>query len=481
MARLNKHVAIARSGVYVYSAGALPGLKLSVPPEKKDQQSFGVFRPPEVLIKAKDKFTKLPVTLEHPPRLIDGNNFREYAQGYTGDSVTVEEMKDGHNILLCSTLTLADNESINAYYRGIVEVSPGYIGVFDWQEGTSPDGEHYDIVMQDITEVNHLALTRRGRGGPSACVLDSREVLVTKRKSGLFYAIYKRMRGVQDAAEDSFVSALSSLMAGHRKMSDEEIANRVKDLEVAIDYLPDSAEKLTLADYVADLVNIHEESDEANKQAAVMIGNLYARLDSAAMDSIVADAYDEVGSKQDEASDKKEDEGKKPESEPEPGETAEHEASETKEEEQAEHSEAETASETALDEPQAGPDDSIYVKKYDELTQQEKDFVWCELMEMLKAKTIAEKAPPVEASKPADDSKEAEANAESDEVSEAKPEEKDEKEEKNEEVTTDSALDANTEPRYPDSSNIEPVKPSVGTFGIDMNEFIGSLKRRGGS
>lgn len=479
MARLNKHVAIARSGVYVYSAGALPGLGLSVPPEKKNQQSFGVFRPPEVLAKAKDKFTKLPVTLEHPPRFVDGNNFREFTQGYTGDSVEVEPMPDGHNVILCSTLTLADNESINAYYRGIVEVSPGYRGVFDWQDGISPDGEHYDIVMQDITEVNHLALTRRGRGGPSACVLDSREVIVAKRKSGLFYAIYKRMRGVQDAAEDSFVNALSSLIAGNRKMSDEEIATRVKDLEVIVDYIPDSAEKLTLADYVADLVNVREESDEANKQAAIMIGNLYARLDSQAMDSIVADAYDET---EENTEDKKEapaEKGEKEEGETPEHDTPEHEASETKEEEKAEHSEEPAASETALDEPSAGPDDTIYAKKMDELTQEEKDFLWCELMNMLKAKTIEDKAPPVEAPKPEAEEAPAEENKEeAEEKSEAEPEKKEE--EKKEEAVTDS-LEVSNEPRYPDSSNIVAGKVDVKAFGLDMDTFISGLKRRGGS
>ena len=485
MARLNKRVAIARSGVYVYSAGAVPGLGLSVPPEKKNQRSFGVFRPPEVLERAKDKFTKLPVTLEHPPRLIDGNNFREFTQGYTGDTATIEPMADGHNVRVCSTLTLADNESISAYYRGVVEVSPGYIGVFHWEDGMSPDGEHYDIVMEDIKEVNHLALTRKGRGGPSACVLDSREVLVVKRKSGLFYAIHKRLTGVQDSTDDSFTATLADLMARNRKMTDDEVGQSVGKLSLQVDYLPDSADKDVLSGYVSDLIGIREEPDECAKQAAIMIGNLYARLDQQTMASVVADAYDEsTEEEKKEPKPETDEEGDK--KEPESGESEEHEAKETPKEEEAEHAE----SDTALDAPVAGPDDGIYDKKWGELTEQERDFLWSELMCMAKSHAVTESEAETKPAPTADPVEEEPSEAEKEHDAEEAPdatkdegEAKDEadKGEEDKKAVTDSALDAQNEPRYPDSAHVEAGKSTKhAAFGLSLTDMISDMKSRGG-
>lgn len=68
---------------------------------------------------------------------------------------------------------LYDDEALNAYEHGEIQLSPGYIASFEWQKGTSPDGKPYDIIMKEITDVNHLALLPAGRGGSDAVVMDN--------------------------------------------------------------------------------------------------------------------------------------------------------------------------------------------------------------------------------------------------------------------------------------------------------------------
>jgi hypothetical protein len=397
MGKLNKRVTIARSGVYKYSAGALAGLGLSLPPEKQGQQSFGVFRPKEVLRKNKDKFSRLPLTLNHPPTFVTGDNFRDLVQGYTGDSVEAREEND--TVFLDSTVTIYDSEAVNAYWRGIVEVSPGYKGKFSWESGVSPQGEAYDIVMDDITEVNHLALTREGRGGPSACVFDSREVLVKPKKSGLFYAIRKRMKGVEDSGKDGIYARVSDLVEQRLTLSEEDIGKRIASILDDVDYLPDSADKSQLVAFVEDFSGIVSESDDVAKQAVLVVGNLFSRLDSEALAqvSLVLDAEDKK--EEPEGSAPKTEESEAP-SEDKSGEPPEPKA-EGEGDSPLEEKKEEPASPSALDEPHVGLDDAILDKKESELTPEECEYLHQKLMEMLKdylvGKTPAGTPPPGDA------------------------------------------------------------------------------------
>ena len=505
MARLSKRVAIARSGVYKYRAEEVPGFGLSVPPEKKGQVFFGVFRPPEVLRKAKDKFARLPITLEHPRAMVDGNNYRDLAMGWTGDSVEAELVADSKDVLLLSTLTLADNEAISAYYRGIVEVSPGYRGLFVWASGISPSGEAYDIRMDDVTEVNHLALTRKGKGGSATCVFDSREVIVRKRKSGIFYAIYKKLNGVNDSQEDGFVSELSDLIKNARKLDDGQVGLRVASLVDRIDPLPDSEDKTKLVTYVEDLLGIKEESDEAALQASVMIGNLYATLDKQALEGVALDSDDEEKIAQSEdkgAPNKKEEaaptEEKETGSKPDSPDGKEGEGAPEDNDKKGE--ELEGAQHTALDEPSAGPDDAIFDKKFSELTTEEKEFLWSELMCSLKTHSIEEREQVVAAASPepiaddkkAEEGKEGGSDVAVDEKKEApteepeKPEEKvedsevakknkeDKKKKKDDQLA--AVLDSATDMQYPDSATIENAT-KLGEHGVDLDKLFGKMAK----
>lgn len=178
-----KDIRIAVSGVYDYAASEVgPMLHLPLPGagapawvEKKNV--YRVYRPATVLEAAKDKFKMLPLTHYHPSRIVCGDNFRELATGYTGENPFIDYLPEKNEVGIRSTVMLYDDEAVRAYENGEVQLSPGYVASFRWEDGTSPGGEKYDILMTEITDVNHLALLPAGRGGDAAVVLDGRSTI----------------------------------------------------------------------------------------------------------------------------------------------------------------------------------------------------------------------------------------------------------------------------------------------------------------
>ena len=119
----------------------------------------------------------MPLTHHHPSGLVDSANFRDLVIGYTGENPFIDYIGKKDEVGIRSNVLLYDNEAQDAYSRGEVQLSPGYIARFAWQQGQSPQGESYDIVMQEIKSVNHLAILPAGRGGEDARVLDSRPTI----------------------------------------------------------------------------------------------------------------------------------------------------------------------------------------------------------------------------------------------------------------------------------------------------------------
>lgn len=172
-----KNIRIAVSGLYDYAKEELPSLRIPMPgqgaPEwVEDKRIYKVYRPAPVLAQACDKFKMLPLTHHHPQTPVDGQNFRDLTVGYTGENPWVDYIKETNEVGIRSTVMMYDEEALRAYDNGEIQLSPGYIAIFAWQKGTAPNGEEYDIIMKEITDVNHLALLPAGRGGEYAVVLD---------------------------------------------------------------------------------------------------------------------------------------------------------------------------------------------------------------------------------------------------------------------------------------------------------------------
>ena len=173
-----KNIRIAVSGLYDYALEEIPTLRLPMPgrgaPEwVEEKRIYKVYRPAPVLASACDKFKMLPLTHHHPKTPVDGQNFRDLAVGYTGENPWVDYLKDKDEVGIRSTVMMYDEEALRAYDNGEIQLSPGYIADFEWKKGVAPNGEEYDIIMKEITDVNHLALLPNGRGGADAVVLDN--------------------------------------------------------------------------------------------------------------------------------------------------------------------------------------------------------------------------------------------------------------------------------------------------------------------
>ena len=172
-----KNIRIAVSGIYDYALEEIPTLRLPLPgqgaPEWAEKKRvYKVYRPAFVLAAACGKFKMLPLTHHHPSTPVDGRNFRKLAVGYTGENPFVDWIKDTDEVGIRSTVMIYDEEALDAYERGEIQLSPGYVASFEWRRGKAPDGQEYDIVMKEITDVNHLALLPAGRGGEYAVVMD---------------------------------------------------------------------------------------------------------------------------------------------------------------------------------------------------------------------------------------------------------------------------------------------------------------------
>ncbi len=149
---------IARAGLHDYKAGEInaPGAPDAV---------VRVYRPPEEVFDPASmaSFAGVPVTLDHPPAMVDAANRARYAVGEAGSTPT----REGDHLV--SDLLLTDAVAIARAEAG-ADLSNGYRADFVFERGTTPAGEHYDARQRNIRG-NHVALVDQGRCGPT-CRID---------------------------------------------------------------------------------------------------------------------------------------------------------------------------------------------------------------------------------------------------------------------------------------------------------------------
>lgn len=125
------------------------------------------FRPREENQKALLLWGLKPVTLEHPPILLDSENAKQYQVGMTDSTVFL----DGGFVR--GVIVATDSKAVESIERGdTVEVSTGYKCDVDHKPGVW-NGQHYDAIQRNIIP-NHVALTKKGRAGSDVALhLDS--------------------------------------------------------------------------------------------------------------------------------------------------------------------------------------------------------------------------------------------------------------------------------------------------------------------
>ena len=143
---------IARTGIQLYRGWEM-GL------EDKDA-TVRVYRPESAVfdVDALRSLAFRPVTLDHPPEMVDAKNWRKWAVGQLGGDFA----RDGQFIRF--PMTIMDGKAVQAVKDGQAELSVGYRSEIVWEDGTTPDGQPYDAVQTSIS-ANHVALVGLARGG----------------------------------------------------------------------------------------------------------------------------------------------------------------------------------------------------------------------------------------------------------------------------------------------------------------------------
>ena len=163
---MKKDMVLCRSGVYHYTRDEMIARGHT---PKTVKAIYTEYRPPEVILRSKDKFEMLTTSVEHTDEQTGPDNFREPGQvsGYTGDNIRVENMEDG-NIALVAKVALATQDAVDYFNAGNRETSADY-------ESRVVDGgdSGYDFILKEIVSVNNVVITKRGRGGSQVRVRDS--------------------------------------------------------------------------------------------------------------------------------------------------------------------------------------------------------------------------------------------------------------------------------------------------------------------
>ena len=183
---------VARAGVQLYNGDELGEPNIGL---------VRVYRPPEQVFnnKAMHSLAHKPITLSHPPEMIDANNWDKYSIGHTGDEVT----RDGDTVRV--PMVIMDAKAINAYEKhGFKELSVGYQTELRWGKGITPAGEHYDAIQTAIRG-NHLAVVPAARGGSRLRIGDDQTKGVHKMVQVL---IGDRLISFEDEAEATHVQGV---------------------------------------------------------------------------------------------------------------------------------------------------------------------------------------------------------------------------------------------------------------------------------
>lgn len=283
---LYKTVSIAHSGTqdYMVNEPSFSAFNLGAVPADLNKDIVTVYRPATVVAAGKDMFTRQPFVLTHDGGMVMPDNFQDNVRGWTGDTATLKYTDDGE-VTVCTPLTILDQEAIEQYENGIREVSPGYGGEFHWQSGIAPNGVPYDIIMDKVTWVNHVALVPRGRGGKTAAILDHKGDNNMKKgpKTGLIHSVIRKLGIITDAAPDKFRDKVSKIIADRAVMDEDALSAKVEELKAAIASLPDSDEKAMLMRLIGDLPITKGQPDDVANAVGETVADMYDNLDAKAV------------------------------------------------------------------------------------------------------------------------------------------------------------------------------------------------------
>ena len=321
-----KDVILCRSGIQIYHKSELASFitEDNKPPVEKEW--YKEYRPANVIVRAQDLFKSLPVTKEHPDVWVDSKNWKELAGGTLDKEVTVVAL-DGEaegEIGLKSNITFYTDDLYN-YYLDNKEVSVGYTCKKHFVD--NPEEVGYDLILDEITEVNHLAITRAGRGGSSVAVIDSIIGGLRPMRTGIFaWIASKKQKAVNDSAPSSFGKEVLEAVKNSKGTTEEELAGEMKGVLDSMSVLKDCEAKTKLVEVVKDCFDNKKMALENEEELTATLDSMWIDIHSDSLGEI-AKAFAKLGKKPEEKtepavndSEKTEGEEKDSEDKPEEGE-----------------------------------------------------------------------------------------------------------------------------------------------------------------
>lgn len=294
-----KDVILCRSGIQIYHKSELASFitEDNKPPVEKEW--YKEYRPANVIVKAQDLFKSLPVTKEHPDVWVDSKNWKELAGGTLDKEVTVVAL-DGESegeIGLKSNITFYTDDLYN-YYLDNKEVSVGYTCKKRFVD--NPEEVGYDLILDEITEVNHLAITRAGRGGSSVAVIDSIIGGLRPMRTGIFaWLVSKKQKAVNDSAPYSFGKEVLEAVKNSKGTTEEELAGEMKGVLDSMSVLKDCEAKTKLVDVVKDCFDNKKMALENEAELTATLDSMWIDIHSDSLGEI-AKAFAKLGKKPEE-------------------------------------------------------------------------------------------------------------------------------------------------------------------------------------
>ena len=294
-----KDVILCRSGIQIYHKSELASFitEDNKPPVEKEW--YKEYRPANVIVKAQDLFKSLPVTKEHPDVWVDSKNWKELAGGTLDKEVTVVAL-DGEaegEIGLKSNITFYTDDLYN-YYLDNKEVSVGYTCKKHFVD--NPEEVGYDLILDEITEVNHLAITRAGRGGSSVAVIDSIIGGLRPMRTGIFaWLASKKQKAVNDSAPSSFGKEVLEAVKNSKGTTEEELAGEMKGVLDSMSVLKDCEAKTKLVEVVKDCFDNKKMALENEEELRATLDSMWIDIHGDSLGEI-AKAFAKLGKKPEE-------------------------------------------------------------------------------------------------------------------------------------------------------------------------------------
>ena len=290
-----KDVILCRSGIQIYSYAEVVAA-LGEPPVKKD--FYKEYRPANVVVKAQDKYRNLPVTKEHPDIWVNPDNWDKLCGGIVGNEVSVValEGESEGEIGIKSDLTFYTRKLYD-YYLENKEVSLGYTCKKHYVE--NPDEVGYDILLDEIVEVNHLAITRAGRGGSSVAIIDSIIGGLKPMRTGFFAFLTSKKNAVNKDSAPSFGKEVLEAVKNSKGSTEEELAGDMKGVLDSMSELKDCEAKDTLLDIVKDCFDNKDKVLANEADVVATLDSMWFEIRSDSL-SEISKAFAKLGKKPEE-------------------------------------------------------------------------------------------------------------------------------------------------------------------------------------